>query len=114
MGKLFRWTGALVFLLSLLSIAFVYMVRLGVPAPDSGQTTRDVVFNVTLFTIFALHHSIMARTGAKAWITRLAPPKARSLPATAKPRPDSDNTRETSTQKPGQDRYDNLRKAWGG
>ena len=27
-----------------------------------------------LFTIFALHHSIMARTGAKAWITRLSRP----------------------------------------
>ena len=47
-------------------------------------------------------------------ITRLTPPKARSLPATAKPRPDSDNKRETATQKQGQDRYDNLRKAWGG
>ncbi len=50
------------------------MVRLGVPAPDNGHTARDAAFNVTLFTIFALHHSIMARTGAKAWITRLTPP----------------------------------------
>ena len=73
-SKLFRWVGALVFLLSLLSFAYVYVVRLGVPAPDTGHITRDVVFNVTLFTIFALHHSVMARTGAKAWITRLAPP----------------------------------------
>jgi protein-S-isoprenylcysteine O-methyltransferase Ste14 len=73
-SKLFRWFGALVFLLSLLSFAYVYVVRLGVPAADHGHTARDVVFNVTLFTIFALHHSIMARTGAKAWITRLAPP----------------------------------------
>jgi protein-S-isoprenylcysteine O-methyltransferase Ste14 len=73
-GKLFRWTGALVFLVSLLSFAFVYMVRLGVPAPDNGHAARDAVFNVTLFTIFALHHSVMARTGAKTWITRLMPP----------------------------------------
>ncbi len=74
MSKLFRWVGALVFLLSLLSFAYVYVVRLGVPAPDNGYSARDAVFNVTLFTIFALHHSIMARTGAKAWITRLTPP----------------------------------------
>ena len=74
MSKLFRWVGALAFLLSLLSYAYVYMVRLGVPAPDNGHLARDAVFNVTLFTIFALHHSIMARTGAKAWITRLTPP----------------------------------------
>ena len=74
MVKLFRWIGAVVFLLSLLSFAYVYMVRLAIPAPDNGHIGRDAVFNVTLFTIFALHHSIMARTGAKAWISRLAPP----------------------------------------
>lgn len=62
------------FLLSLLSFAFVYMVRLGVPAPDDGHTLRDALFNVALFTIFALHHSVMARTGAKGWIRRVAPP----------------------------------------
>jgi protein-S-isoprenylcysteine O-methyltransferase Ste14 len=72
--KLFRWIGALVFLVSLLSFPFVYMVRLATPAPHSEHALRDAVFNVTLFTIFALHHSIMARTGAKAWITRLVPP----------------------------------------
>ncbi|MEO5738988.1 MAG: isoprenylcysteine carboxylmethyltransferase family protein [Vicinamibacterales bacterium] len=74
MVKLLRWIGAVVFLLSLLSFAYVYMVRLGVPAPDHGHIARDAVFNVTLFTIFALHHSVMARTGAKASITRLVPP----------------------------------------
>jgi methanethiol S-methyltransferase len=73
--KLFRWTGALLFLVSLLSFAYVYLVRLGVSTPDDGQALRDAAFNVTLFTIFALHHSLMARTGAKAWITRLVPPQ---------------------------------------
>jgi protein-S-isoprenylcysteine O-methyltransferase Ste14 len=72
--KLFRWLGALLFLLSLLSFAYVYMVRLGVPTPDEGHALRDAAINVALFTIFALHHSIMARTGAKAWIVRLVPP----------------------------------------
>ena len=74
MSKLFRWIGALLFLVSLLSFAYVYLVRLGVPAADHGQTRRDAGINVALFTVFALHHSIMARTGAKAWITRLVPP----------------------------------------
>ena len=72
--KLFRWIGALLFLLSLLSFASVYFVRLGVPAPDNGHWARDAAINAALFTIFALHHSIMARTGAKAWIMRLVPP----------------------------------------
>ena len=73
MKQLFRWSGALVFLLSLLSFVAMYTIRLRTPAPDDGSAVRDAVVNVVLFTIFALHHSIMARTGAKAWITRLVP-----------------------------------------
>jgi methanethiol S-methyltransferase len=71
--NLFRWTGALVFSLSLLSFVGVYLWRLGTPAPPGDGALRDAVANTILFTIFALHHSIMARTGAKAWITRLLP-----------------------------------------
>jgi protein-S-isoprenylcysteine O-methyltransferase Ste14 len=69
-NKLFRLSGALLFLLSLLSFALVYVWRLRTPAIDSGTMARDIAFNVGLFTLFALHHSLMARTGAKAWITR--------------------------------------------
>jgi protein-S-isoprenylcysteine O-methyltransferase Ste14 len=72
--KAFAWTGALLFLLSLLSFGVVYGWRLRIPAPPSTAVWRDVVENVLLFTIFALHHSVMARTGAKAWITRRLPP----------------------------------------
>jgi methanethiol S-methyltransferase len=70
---LFRWTGALVFGVSLLSFVAVYGWRLGTPAPPGDDALRDAIANTILFTIFALHHSIMARTGAKAWITRLIP-----------------------------------------
>jgi len=72
--KLFRWIGALLFVLSLWSFAFVYLVRLRVPALDRGDALRDAGIDIALFTIFALHHSVMARTGAKAWLTRLVPP----------------------------------------
>jgi protein-S-isoprenylcysteine O-methyltransferase Ste14 len=71
--QLFRWSGALVFLLSLLSFIVMYEIRLREPAPDHGGARRDAIANVVLFTVFALHHSIMARTGAKAWITRIVP-----------------------------------------
>ena len=74
MVKLFRWTGALLFVLSLLSFAVVYGWRLRTPAPPSDDAMRDAIANVVLFTVFALHHSIMARTGARAWITRQLPP----------------------------------------
>jgi protein-S-isoprenylcysteine O-methyltransferase Ste14 len=73
--KLFRWAGAFVFLLSLLSFVAMYEIRLRTPAPDDGSATRDAIANVVLFTISALHHSIMARTGAKAWLTRIVPPE---------------------------------------
>jgi methanethiol S-methyltransferase len=71
---LFAWIGALLFLVSLLSFALVYGWRLRVPAPSSAAVWRDALENVLLFTIFALHHSIMARTGAKAWVTKMVPP----------------------------------------
>ena len=74
MRKAFAWTGALLFLLSLLSFGLVYGWRLRAPAPSSTAVWRDVLDNVLLFTVFALHHSVMARTGAKAWITRRVPP----------------------------------------
>ncbi len=51
----------------------VYVFRLGTPAPDDGSATRAAAANVVLFVIFAVHHSLMARSGAKAWITRLVP-----------------------------------------
>ena len=73
MRKAFAWTGALLFLLSLLSFGLVYGWRLRVPAPPSTSVWTDVLDNILLFTIFALHHSIMARTGAKAWLTRMVP-----------------------------------------
>jgi protein-S-isoprenylcysteine O-methyltransferase Ste14 len=72
--KLFRWSGALVFLLSLLSFVAMYTIRLRTPAPADGSAVRDAIVNIVLFTVFALHHSVMARTGAKAWITRIVPP----------------------------------------
>ena len=73
MRKAFAWTGALLFLVSLSSFVYVYGWRLRTPAPDTGSTVADATVNIVLFTIFALHHSIMARTGAKEWIKRLVP-----------------------------------------
>ena len=73
MKQAFAWTGAFLFLVSLLSFGLIYGWRLRVPAPSSASVWRDALVNVLLFTIFALHHSVMARTGAKAWITRMVP-----------------------------------------
>lgn len=73
MGTAFVWIGALLFAVSLVSGALVYGIRLGVPAPPSTPLWPAVAINVALFTVFALHHSLLARTGAKAWVTRRVP-----------------------------------------
>ena len=73
MRNAFAWAGALIFLVSLLSFGLCYGWRLSTPAPDTASTVPDAITNVILFTIFALHHSLMARSGAKAWITRVVP-----------------------------------------
>ena len=73
MRTAFVWIGALLFALSLASGALVYGIRLGVPAAPGEPLWAAVAFNVMLFTLFALHHSLLARTGAKAWVTRNVP-----------------------------------------
>lgn len=70
MRKAFVWIGALLFAGSLASGALAYGIRLGVPAPASAPLWPPIAINVALFTVFALHHSLLARTGAKAWVTR--------------------------------------------
>lgn len=73
MRTAFAWIGALLFAGSLASGALVYGIRLGVPAPPSAPLWPAVAINIALFTVFALHHSLLARTGAKAWVTRSVP-----------------------------------------
>jgi protein-S-isoprenylcysteine O-methyltransferase Ste14 len=71
----FAWTGAALFVLSLLSFVVAYGWRFGFATAGGWDAAawRDALDNLILFTIFALHHSLMARTGAKAWITKMVP-----------------------------------------
>jgi protein-S-isoprenylcysteine O-methyltransferase Ste14 len=84
------WLGGAAFVGSLLYFLYFYAVRLapaplahpaGTPdatAPTSAATA--MVANLLLFTVFALHHSAMARTGVKRWVARrLSPAIERSL-----------------------------------
>lgn len=75
MRTLFVWTGGALFVASIASFAVVYGVTLGhQPPPSDVSMWPAVLVNVSLFSAFALHHSVMARTGAKAWISRIVPP----------------------------------------
>jgi protein-S-isoprenylcysteine O-methyltransferase Ste14 len=48
-------------------------VRFGAEAPPGGRL-RAITIDISLFSIFALHHSLFARTPVKAWIRRRVPP----------------------------------------
>ena len=61
------WGGALLFLASLGYCGWFYLVRLGDAAAAAPETSATAIAaDVALFTTFALHHSILARTGVKA------------------------------------------------
>ena len=64
------WGGALVFLASLLWAAYAYLFRFDAQ-PVRGSVLVPVTWDVCLFSLFALHHSLLARSGAKAFIQRL-------------------------------------------
>lgn len=71
----FAWGGALVFALSLLWFLYCYFIRFDRLPADAGSAAAAVVIDLTLFSVFALHHSILARTPAKRIVERLIPPK---------------------------------------
>jgi protein-S-isoprenylcysteine O-methyltransferase Ste14 len=62
-----------VFVLSLLYFAFRYTVTFAVPALE-GNAVTAIAINVVLFSVFALHHSLFARGGFKAWAARTFQP----------------------------------------
>jgi methanethiol S-methyltransferase len=71
------WLGGGMFLASLGYFAWCYAFRFGRTAAVDTSTSRlvsAVLVNSLLFTVFALHHSVMARTGAKRRLARVVPP----------------------------------------
>ncbi len=78
-AQAFAWSGAALFVLSLIVFLYSYFVALDRVAPR-GAGLRDTVINIGLFTAFAVHHSLFARTGVKSLMSRLLPaPLERSI-----------------------------------
>lgn len=75
--RLFAVAGGLLFVASLLFFAVSYAWRFAETGGPWSITAarRPIVIDILLFSGFALHHSIFARTGARAWIKRTAPPE---------------------------------------
>jgi protein-S-isoprenylcysteine O-methyltransferase Ste14 len=67
------WAGGAAFVASLLYLVYFYVVTLGDPSGDPSARWANTAVNIALFSAFALHHSALARTGAKAWVTRVIP-----------------------------------------
>jgi protein-S-isoprenylcysteine O-methyltransferase Ste14 len=72
LAQLVAWAGSGLFLASLVYFLFSYAVTFAVAAGD-GAIARPVTWNVVLFTIFAMHHSVFARDAVRAWITNFLP-----------------------------------------
>jgi protein-S-isoprenylcysteine O-methyltransferase Ste14 len=67
------WGGAVLFAASLLWFLYCYLVRYGQAAQPRGLLS-PVLANLGLFSVFALHHSLLARSGAKRRIEAIVSP----------------------------------------
>lgn len=68
---MFAWTGAALFVSSLLFFVFRYVVAFAQPAALTPASAPLV--DVLLFSIFALHHSLFVRDRVRAWMSRVVP-----------------------------------------
>jgi protein-S-isoprenylcysteine O-methyltransferase Ste14 len=71
-SRAFAAGGALVFALSFVAGGWRF-VALGTP-PAHGPLLPAALVNAALFGVFALHHSVLAREGVKAWVARTVSP----------------------------------------
>lgn len=69
---LFAWFAAASFAGSLLYFLYAYLVVFGEPAVDA-PAVAPALFDIALFTGFALHHSLFARTGLKRRLASVIP-----------------------------------------
>jgi methanethiol S-methyltransferase len=72
-APLLGWLGGGLFVASLAWFVWNFFVRFDRVPPD-GPLGPPLLVDLVLFTAFALHHSVLARTGAKRWLTRHVPP----------------------------------------
>jgi protein-S-isoprenylcysteine O-methyltransferase Ste14 len=70
----FAWLGALAFAGSLACFLFAYFVRFGRTAPLDSGGLGAIAIDVALFSMFALHHSLFARTPLKMLVSRTISP----------------------------------------
>jgi protein-S-isoprenylcysteine O-methyltransferase Ste14 len=78
MTRLFAWAGGAAFLASLLWFLYCYIVDFDRRSP--APLVRGITIDVALFSLFAAHHSLLARSGVRRLVHQLVPaPPERSL-----------------------------------
>lgn len=71
---LFAWAGAALFAASLVYFLFSYSVTFG-ETDANGSLRPSAAVNLALFGLFALHHSVFARTRVRSWLARTVSPQ---------------------------------------
>jgi protein-S-isoprenylcysteine O-methyltransferase Ste14 len=71
-ARLFAWTGALLFAASLGYFLFTYALTFG-ESEHTAPLVPATTWNFGLFTVFALHHSVFARTRVRLFVARTVP-----------------------------------------
>jgi len=68
--------GGILFVVSLAFFLYAYLVTFGETPPPAARArpVAALVTNLALFTLFAAHHSLLARPRAKSWIAGIVPP----------------------------------------
>ena len=79
--RLFVWAGGAMFVASLATCAYRYLIVWSRPVPpETDMRLAPLAADVLLMTAFALHHSVCARDAPKRWIGRVvAQPLLRSV-----------------------------------
>lgn len=72
-ARLFRWSGAAAFAAALASTAYAFAVTWASSSAAAPDLPSALSGNAALFTLFALHHSLLARPRVKQWIGRIVP-----------------------------------------
>ena len=65
------WAGGALFVVALAFTAWTYIVSFGTASPFTGLSA--IAIDVLLFSLFAAHHSLFARSGAKRAMQRVVP-----------------------------------------
>jgi methanethiol S-methyltransferase len=71
-GRAFAWGGAVLFAASLAYFLFTYAFTYG-ENQDAATVGPAITWNLTVFTVFALHHSVFARERVRAFVARTVP-----------------------------------------